>query len=530
MPKQPRRSEERATKTTLTGRQVWRDKLPKRIVYPQQVERPTSLVELVTAVRRAQADGVRLRAVGAGHSYSDLPVAPETLLDTYALDQQLPADEIGLQPADHAVWARVDRRHLVRWEGGVVIRALLPRLRKLGLGLVNMAAHDGMTLAGAITTSTHGSGLGLTPMDGQVRSLTLVTRDGVVCTFEPTRGITSPAAFAAWAARQPVEHRLLQDDTWFYAVLVGLGGMGVIYALTIEATPDYYLHENRVAHRWSKLRAGVVDGSIPRSARHVTLTLNPYLNTPEEGPGAGHTDHWCLVTRTDRAEGPGKPGQGRQVQPWLPELALTIPSITRSVVVSTARKHPERLTKLFHGALQALQDEAYIARWDAVLPLARKSQQGYSTEVAMPADRAAEAIDAILALTRTLATEGMYVTAPFNLRFSAASEAFLSPAHGRETFWIEIALLLGSPYAEVIMGRFESMLMGLGGRPHWAKVHQRIGSERNVAELYPRYADWLRAYAWLNHAGTFSNPATERLGFDRDVTGVTPLEPGWTCR
>lgn len=524
MPKPARRNPKTATTTQPDGTHVWRDQLPKRVVHPRQVERPNSLVELVTAVRTAQAEQRRLRAVGAGHSYSDLPVAPDTLLDTYALDQPLDPHEVGLHGPRHPVWQHTDRRHLVRWEGGVVIRALIPKLRKRGLALLNMAAHDGMTLAGAVATSTHGTGVSLPTFDRQVRSLTLVGRDGVVTTLEPTLGITDPAAFAAWAARQPLQHRLLQDDTWFQAAVVGLGGMGVIYALTLEVTPDYWLSQKRTVRTWSKVRSSVADGTLPRSARHVTLTLNPYPHAEAGEP----PEHSLLITRNDLATGPAEPGDGRRARPFLPQFALTVPTITRSVVVSTARKHPERLGNLFQGALNALADESYTARWHEVLPLARKSQQGYSTEVAVPLSRAAEAIDAILALTAQLAAEGMYMTAPFNLRFTGSSDALLSPAYGHDTLWVEVPLLLGSPFAEVIMGRFESMLMTLGGRPHWAKVHQRVGSERSVSELYPRYADWLAVYAWMNEHGTFSNPATERLGFDRDAAAATPSEPAWT--
>src|SRR5207253_7967672 len=89
---------------------------------------------------------------------------------------------------------------LFETEAGIRVRDLNDALWNAGLGLVNMGGYDGQTMAGVISTSTHGSGITFGPLASQVESLTLVTANGKTYRIEPAGGITDPAR---WAVRHP---------------------------------------------------------------------------------------------------------------------------------------------------------------------------------------------------------------------------------------------------------------------------------------------------------------------------------------
>src|SRR3989441_2694434 len=84
-----------------------------------------------------------------------------------------------------------------RAEAGIRLRELNAHLDAHGLALSNMGGYDGQTVAGVISTSTHGSGIGFGPLPEQIRSLDVVAGGGAGCPIqrsgEDTAGIPSPA-------------------------------------------------------------------------------------------------------------------------------------------------------------------------------------------------------------------------------------------------------------------------------------------------------------------------------------------------
>ena len=136
-------------------RRTWTNHTRNQQVDPLRVYSPTTLAELVDIVREAERDEVTVRAVGSGHSWSDVALTRGFLVETHGLDHELPVD---------CVRAGVDTTHLVRTEAGVRLRELNPRLEKHGLALENMGGYDAQTVAGVLSTSTHGSGIGFGPI------------------------------------------------------------------------------------------------------------------------------------------------------------------------------------------------------------------------------------------------------------------------------------------------------------------------------------------------------------------------------
>ena len=164
---------------------------------------PRSEAEISAAVKDAAAAGLRVRALGSGHSFT-----PAAATSGVALDLSL---WTGVTAAD-------TRTGLVTVRSGTTLRALNAALAEIGLALVNLGDIDAQTIAGALATGTHGTGARLGGLATQVEALDLVLADGSLVSCSAS---ARPELFAA--AR------------------VGLGALGVVTAVTLRCVPSFTL-------------------------------------------------------------------------------------------------------------------------------------------------------------------------------------------------------------------------------------------------------------------------------------------------
>ena len=195
-------------------------------------------------VSSAEHDGATVRAVGSGHSWSDVALTTGYLLRPERLNR--PLEITG---------------NLVRVEAGMRLRELNRHLDDNGLALSNMGGYDAQTVAGVMSTSTHGSGIEFGPIADAVRSLELVASGGRVIRIE-------------------------RGDDMFDAAVVSMGCMGVIYAATLEVEPEYWLTEVRELSTWAQQRERIPEAL--QANRHYEVYLNLY------------GEHRCIACRRNR--------------------------------------------------------------------------------------------------------------------------------------------------------------------------------------------------------------------------------------
>lgn len=161
------------------------------------------MAELAEAVVRAAEDGLRVKAVGTGHSFTSaaatdgLLIRPDLLTGIRAIDR---------------------KAGTVTVEAGTPLKRLNEALAREGLSLTNMGDIMDQTVAGATSTGTHGTGRESASIAAQIRALELVTADGSVLTCSPAE---NPDIFAS--AR------------------IGLGALGVVSAITFAVEPVFLL-------------------------------------------------------------------------------------------------------------------------------------------------------------------------------------------------------------------------------------------------------------------------------------------------
>ena len=476
-------------------RQTWRNHLGNQQIDPLRIYAPASIEEVSTIVAAAEKDGVTVRAVGSGHSWSDVALTRGFLLQTNRL-----AEPVAVEPDFlRREWTE---RKLVRTEGGIRIKELNAYLDAHGLALSNMGGYDHQTIAGVISTSTHGSGISFGPLNDFVRSLDLVAAGGVVYRIEPTDGPTDRDAYVTHFGDR---RTLVQDDHWFNAVAVGMGCMGVICTVMLEVEPKYYLREVREFHPWEKVRADLIDGAVLRDNRHYEVLFSPY-EVKHAYP--------CLVTTRNYTRNPLRKPRAKRTRNWAVEAASAFP-LTPHILNLMVDLRPSLSPWMMENAIRALIKKEYDEVSYKVLNIgAANLLPAYSGEVGVPMDgRHIEAADALIRVASEYRGLGdVYQSSPISFRFVKASNAYMSMMQGRDTMMIELIELSRCDGGYELIAAYEKELSKLGGRPHWGQVNSLSAFEGLLDIMYPRFPEWLEVLGRLNSSGVFDSPFTERVG------------------
>jgi FAD/FMN-containing dehydrogenase len=160
--------------------------------------------DVAQAVRHARLEGLSLRVAGTGHSNIALVPNPGVVVITDRLKGLLQHDS---------------GKRTVTLAAGTKIRAMGDMLWEHGLSLSNQGDIDTQSIVGAISTGTHGTGIGLTNLSARVRSMSLIDASGEMRQLDGSD-----------------EHRMR-------AARVSMGMLGAIIAVELEVSPAYYLHE-----------------------------------------------------------------------------------------------------------------------------------------------------------------------------------------------------------------------------------------------------------------------------------------------
>ncbi|MBE3567804.1 MAG: FAD-binding protein [Thermogemmatispora sp.] len=415
-----------------------------------EIIQPASLEELARTVAECARAGRRLRVAGAGHSFTPLVESDDVLLSLDHLQ--------GLE--------KVDRE---RGTAVVLAGTRLGRLGELllahGLAQENLGDIDVQSIAGAISTGTHGTGLRFGSLSTQVVALTLVTASGdlIECSEEENRDL-------------------------FKAAQVSLGALGVIAKVTLRVVPARPLH-------YIGRRASLEDclNNLERYRQeneHFEFFWFPYtpwvqakwINTTEEAvrQSSRWGRLWSNLNQLVLENG---------VFWLLSEANRLVPTLSATV---------SRISAL---GVASVDEIDYPHRIFATPRLVRFVEMEYS----LPADQLRPVLEEIRAC---IEEQRFKVHFPVECRFVKGDDIWLSPAYGRDSAYVAVHMYKGMEYkpyfrhVEAIFRRYE-------GRPHWGKIHTRRPEE--LAALYPRWHDFRRLRAQLDPQGIFLNPYLREL-------------------
>jgi L-gulonolactone oxidase len=426
---------------------VWRNWAGDQVCQPRELVRPRDRDELASAVASAATEGRVISVAGSGHSFTEVAMTDGTMIDLGALSGVIDAD-----PASG----------LVRVGGGTVLAELNERLHELGLAMENLGDIDRQTIAGAISTGTHGTGARLRNISSQVAAIELVLADGSV--------------------------RELDDDgDPLRAARVGVGALGAISAVTLRCVPAFTLDRVDAPHP----REEVLDSFQERADAHdhFELFTFPYADS-------------ALVLERNRTDAPPKP-RGR-VGEFLNDVVLE--NWALDAISATGKLFPAAIPRLSRLAARLASGSRAIDRSDRIFANERRVRFT-EMEYGVPRESGPEAARRVIEWVRS---NRYPVFFPIEMRVTAADDALLSPSHERDTTYIAVHQYRGMewrPYFEAV----EEIMNGFGGRPHWGKRH--FQTAETLAPRYPRWAEFQTARDELDPDRAFANEyATRVLG------------------
>ncbi len=429
---------------------TWRNWSGDVVVEPARVAHPASEDELAAAVAAAAADGLRVKPVGAGHSFTDIAATDgvQIRLDRWR----------GLEAVDPA-------RGLATLRAGTHLHEIPELLGAHGLAMENLGDVDRQTLSGAIATGTHGSGDRFGGLATQVAALSLVLADGSVVRCAPDE---RPELFAA--AR------------------LGLGAFGVVSTITLQAVPAFLIDADERPVRLTELIATFLD--LAAAHDHVDAYWFPHTTRALLKVGDRRPLHAGLqplgATRAwydDELMANDLFGALQRVGHHLPIL---VPSFSRLV-----------------GRL--LSGRRYRDASHRVLVSSRRVRFR-EMEYAIPR---ADVADVLSAIRAAIERGGLRVSFPIELRTAAADDVWLSTAHGRPTAYVAVHRYWRDRRDDGFFAAAERILVEAGGRPHWGKLH---GLDAEVlAARYSRFADARRVRDGVDPERRFANAYLGRV-------------------
>jgi len=344
--------------------------------------------------------------------------------------------------------------NLVTVGAGTSIHDLNRLLAARGLALPNLGDIDVQTISGAISTGTHGTGARLGCLSTFVEGLTMVDGTGTVVRDEP-------------AAR------------------VGLGALGVLTEVTLRCVDAFVLRAEERPARLAEVFAALDEHVTGND--HFEIYWFPY------------TDR--VQTKTNNRV-PASDRPLRPIRGWLDDEFLS--NSVFGVACRVGRRIPATVRTIAKIEARALSPRVYTAPSYEVFCTPRRVRFT-EMEYALPREALPEAFEALRRIVDGLPFPIIF---PVEIRFTAADDIWLSHGYGRDSAYIAIHQYVGMPY-EPYFRAFEKVAAGLGGRPHWGKLHWRTAEDLRPA--YPRFDDFVALRDRLDPDRVFANAYTTQV-------------------
>jgi FAD/FMN-containing dehydrogenase len=388
-------------------------------------------------VRDAAAGNKHVRIAGAGHSWAPLALTRDVLVNLDRLNKSLIADVLN---------------HRYTVQAGIRLKDLIPRLRQDGLGLANLGSITEQSVAGAISTGTHGTGLTLGSLGTQIVGMKLVKGNGDVVSITD------------------------QDPVRMNAARLSLGALGIITEVTIQCVADYNLE---LTAYWTKFD-DIVDQMEAFAEQNVRAKF--WWLIPPIGP-----KDIIIMTTENPVAATAAAG---------PQNAV-LPMDTVGLLSS--------FLNLFDHSPGIHQFLKFQGPYDQILTIPLLPVLHRECEYAIPMGKTA---DALRAFKRVVDEQDLSLTLPVEVRYVAKDETLLSPANNQDVCYIGAA---SQPNANEVIERFEPIMKSFGGKPHWGKCFSLTRDE--IEKMHVGYEQFRSIKNEFDPNGVFSNEFL-RFAFD----------------
>ena len=513
----------------------WSSYLRFQEIQAEEIFQPKTLAHLQAICRIATENNMEVRAIGSGHSFSEIGCTDEIFVQTHKLNRMMTLDRAARRRRFKPEFHNGNRPKMAEFEVGRTIIDLSRELEKNNQALFNQGTYDGQTFWGAVSTSTHGSGFERHPFPEMVLSVVMVGEGGRTYRIEPTNGITNPQRW-----KEEGVDELIQDDDTFYSVICSMGCMGIVYSAVIEVREFYWFDEWTYITTWDTFKSAFND---PAELRKLllkwdtfTMLVSPSKARHGKKDGVSFTGEYpCSLTfrkQTNQRRVIGgrfhdaiaktfedlhiingtSPAEGHWFLPKLADIKRDDSWMARKGVKTTGKYgwtgeelNPEKLPI-------KRRNKCY-----KIFPKGGKLFGGYGIEFSFPYKRTFDVMDRIIRLAEANDDNKLFHTAPVAIRYVAPCKAYASPQYERETVMFEVLMAKGTRKGPEALALIEEAMLSVPGvRVHWGLNMDRMTADNcDLTEMYPMWPRWMATFRRFNRQGTFQNKFTRRLGLSR---------------
>ena len=419
---------------------TWRNWAGNQKANPVSIDAPRSVGELAALVASASGKGQKVKAVGSGHSFTSAAATNGRMIRLENLS--------GILHIDHASCQ-------VTVGAGTRLSDLNMLLHAEGLALANLGDIAYQTVAGAISTSTHGTGKALTGLAGQVVAMKLINGQGEI-----------------------IECSKSLNPHIFDVARVSVGALGIITVYTLQAVPSFRLRALEQPMRFDDVLENAHD--LASAHDHFEFFWIPHTK-------------WALTKRNNRTEDELQPLP--RVKGWIEKTFME--NYAFGALCRVGRARPSLIPRLA-TALPSSGSREYVDQSFKIFASPR-IVRFYEMEHALPVEALVPALREIRAMVDR---KGYLLNFPVEVRFTKGDDVPLSTAFGRDSAYIAVHVYKGME-CEPFFRDVEDILRAYEARPHWGKMHYRDAEE--LSKLYPRWDEFIALRNQLDPQRTFSN-------------------------
>ncbi|KAI0270642.1 L-gulonolactone/D-arabinono-1,4-lactone oxidase [Gloeopeniophorella convolvens] len=405
---------------------------------PASVFVPETEYQLELILELARREKQTVRAVGVGHSPSDLACTSGYMVQMGRLDRIIEVNP---------------EKRYVHAQGGVTLQRLHAALEARGFAMINLGSISDQTLAGMLTTATHGTGVDHKVLSTHVQAVRLLLADGskVICSRDHMPDL-------------------------FSATLCGLGSTGLILDIRMEVAPAFRLQEVQETFKFDDVINRL--NAVAHSAEFVRLWWWPQADDVRVS----------AMTKTSESKRPLGSWLwhsliGYHVIQFLLFIGLLVPRVNIWI--------GQLSSWLVKDKTISVDDSLNLFNIDCKVPCLRELRNWMDSEFADP--------------------HGLRPHCVLEIRFSDADDIWLSPSYGQRTCWIGVVQFkpygFSVPY-RALFERFERIMIRHSGRPHWAKTHSLRPNA--LSALYPRFDAFRELLQTIDPDGVFRNEYVSR--------------------
>ncbi len=425
---------------------TWRNWAGNQKASPLSIESPRSVGELAALVASASELGQKVKAVGSGHSFTSAAATNGRMVRLESLSGILNVDRAKCQ---------------VTVGAGTRLSDLNTLLHSEGLALANLGDIAYQTVAGAISTSTHGTGKALTGLAGQVIAMKLTNGQGEI--IECSKSV---------------------NPQIFDVARVSVGALGIITEYTLQAVPSFRLRALEQPMRLDDVLENAHD--LASTNDHFEFFWIPHTK-------------WALTKRNNRTEDELQPLP--RVKGWIEKTFME--NYAFGAVCRVGRARPSLIPRLA-TALPSSGSREYVDQSYKIFASPR-IVRFYEMEHALPVEALVPALKEIRAMVDR---KGYLLNFPVEVRFTKGDDVPLSTAYGRDSAYIAVHVYKGME-CEPFFRDVEDILRAYNARPHWGKMHYRDAEE--LSKLYPRWDEFITLRNQLDPQRTFSNAYSDTV-------------------